>query len=201
MRDAGVHIGAHTAGHLHLPAHTIAGVQQDLVRARERLEAELGSVPTIFAYPFGEASAAVRDLIAGEGFEAAFGQHSGVTHNSFDRFFLPRFPLSEEFGDLERLRLVASALPIPIADLTPRDPQIQENPPLFGFTLTGDLAQRDGLACFATGQGQVELEWLGPRAEVRMPEPFSPGRARINCTAPAGEGRWRWLGMQYYVPR
>ncbi len=27
----------------------------------------------------------------------------------------------------------------------------------------------------------------------------SSPRARINCTMPGPEGRWRWLGMQFYM--
>ena len=199
LQRAGVTIGGHTASHLRMAAQTEQRVADDIAAARARFAAELGGVPALFSYPFGEAGAAVRQVVVGAGYEAAFGQHSGAMHRSADPFYLPRFPLSEAFGGIDRFRLVASALPIPITDLTPSDPLLQNNPPLFGFTLTEEIERRNGLSCFASGQGRVQLEWLGPRAEVRLPEPFPPGRARINCTVPAGEGRWRWLGMQYYV--
>jgi hypothetical protein len=39
------------------------------------------------------------------------------------------------------------------------------------------------------------------RVTIRLPQPFEPGHDnRINCTLPAGEGRVRWLGLQYLVP-
>jgi hypothetical protein len=48
----------------------------------------------------------------------------------------------------------------------------------------------------------VRLERLGDvRFEVRLDGPFPPGRARINCTVPGPDQRWRWLGVQFYVPR
>lgn len=199
LHRAGVTIGNQTARHLHMAAQTKRQVVDDLAVARARFETELGDPPALFAYPFGEASAAVREIVVAAGYGAAFGQHSGVMHRSADRFYLPRFPMSEKFGDIDRFRLIASALPLPVADLTPSDPMLRDNPPLFGFTLAADIERRNGLSCFASGQGRVHLEWLGPRAEVRLEEPFPAGRARINCTVPAGEGRWRWLGMQYYV--
>lgn len=201
LRRAGVTIGAHTASHLHMAVQTEQRAAEDIAAAAARLATELGDGPALFAYPFGEASAAVRRIVEAHAYEAAFGQQSGVMHRSADRLYLPRFPLNEAFGDIDRFRLVASAQPIPITDLTPSDPLLRENPPPFGFTLVSELERRDGLSCFASGQGRVHLEWLGPRAEVRLPEPFPPGRARINCTMPAADGRWRWLGMQYYVLR
>ena len=199
MRDAGVTFGAHTAAHLHMPVHSRSKIEADLARARAQLKAELGLDPSLFAYPFGEASAAVQEVVAAAGYETAFGQHSGVLNDTADPLFLPRFPLSETFGDMERFRLVANALPIRITELTPANPLLTANPPLFGFTVVHELAHQDQLNCFATGQGRVHLEWIGPRVEVRLPEAFGPGRARINCTSPAGAGRWHWLGMQYYV--
>ena len=82
-----------------------------------------------------------------------------MLNNTADPLFLPRFPLSESFGDMDRFRLVANALPIRIAELTPANPLLAANPPLFGFTVVGELARADQLNCFATGQGRVHLEW------------------------------------------
>lgn len=201
MRDAGVTIGAHTATHLHMPANTQARNQEDMARANARYVEELGSVPTLFAYPFGEASLAVQDLVRAQGHEAAFGQHSAPLDASSDPFYMPRFALTEAFGNMDRFRLVTNARPIPHTDISPKDPTLTVNPPLFGFTRTDMSESLSGLACYAADQGKVKVEQLGPRIEVRMNGPFSAGRARINCTALGPDNRWRWLGMLYYVPR
>jgi poly-beta-1,6-N-acetyl-D-glucosamine N-deacetylase len=201
MRDAGVTIGAHTATHLHMPANTQARNQEDMARANARYVEELGSVPTLFAYPFGEASLAVQDLVRAQGHEAAFGQHSAPLDASSDPFYMPRFALTEAFGNMDRFRLVTNARPIPHTDISPKDPTLTVNPPLFGFTRTDMSESLSGLACYAADQGKVKVEQLGPRIEVRMNGPFSAGRARINCTALGPDNRWRWLGMLYYVHR
>lgn len=200
LRDAGVTIGSQTASHLHMPANSLERNAGDLARSNTRFEVELGAVPTLFAYPYGEASTQVQDKVRAAGFGAAFGQHSGVLHATADRYYLPRFALNEAYGDIDRFRLVASTLPLPIGDLTPADPTLNVNPPVFGFTVTGEVGSLSDLACYASDQGQTNLERLGPRFEVRLEQPFAAGRARINCTASAGDGRWRWFGMQYYVP-
>ncbi|HCH56901.1 MAG TPA: chitin deacetylase, partial [Rhodospirillaceae bacterium] len=87
---------------------------------------------------------------------------------------------------------------------TPADPLLTEsnNPPILGFTVKGPAAKRlSGLACYASGQGKARIERLGSRVEVRMQKAFSSGRARINCTMPTQSGRWRWFGMQFFVPK
>jgi len=201
MRDTGVTIGAHTSTHLHMPANLLSRNRADLDSSNARLKEELGEVPPLFAYPFGEASTEIQNLVRNAGHIAAFGQHSGPLDASSDPFYMPRFALNEAFGDMDRFRLVANALPIPHTDVTPSNPTLTTNPPLFGFTRTDLDLRLNGLACYAADQGKVKIEQLGPRIEVRMSGPFSAGRARINCTALGPDNRWRWLGTLYYVPK
>ena len=115
---------------------------------------------------------------------------------------MPRFPLNEAYGDLERFRLVANSLAIPTVDVTPIDPLLSaaNNPPPYGFTVLEGFGSLKRIACYAIGQ-TLSIEQLGSRrVEVRLSEAFKPGRNRINCTLPGPEGRWRWLGRQFYVP-
>lgn len=202
LARGGVEIGNQTASHSHLPALPLDKARDDIRAANARIEAEIGQKPTLLAYPYGEYSAAIRDMVAGEGFHAAFGQHSGVAHSQMDRYQLPRFPLNENYGGLDRFRLVANALPLPVTELTPNDPVLTgRNPPAIGFTVMpgiGDTAQLD---CFASRQGRTHIERLpAGRIEIRLTEPLPAGRARLNCTMPGPDSRWRWFGLQFYVP-
>lgn len=204
MKAGGVTIGSQTATHLHMAAASAADNRADLEKSNRRFVEELGERPKLFAYPYGEASLAVETLVKDEGFEAAFGQHSGVIHPSLGFFYLPRFAMNETFGDIGRFRLAVNALPLPVTDVTPRDHLVgQPNPPAMGFTLLDDkLSGLDRLACFSSHEGRARVERLGDiRVEVRVNKPFPRGRTRINCTAPAGDGRWRWFGRQFYVRR
>ncbi|MBS28271.1 MAG: chitin deacetylase [Alphaproteobacteria bacterium] len=201
LKAAGVTIGGHTATHLHMAANSPARNESDIARSNARYLEELGEIPKIFAYPFGEASTRVQRIVQDAGYDVAFGQHSGALGASHDLYYLPRFALNENFGDMERFRLVVNSLPIPYSDMTPINPTLAENPPIFGFTRAPDAEQINGLACYAADQGQVQVDVIGPRVEVRMDRAFSNGWARINCTGLGRDGRWRWLGMLYYVPR
>ncbi len=201
MAAAGVTIGGLGGSTQSLVPRTAAEVAAELRRMSDRFQAELGQRPTLFAYPQGEYSLAVRKMVAEQGFVAAFGQQSGVLHPQADLFGLPRFLMNEAYGSVDRFQLAANALPLPVSDLTPDDPLLTVNPPPLGFTIADSVGDTAKLACFAAGQGRTALERIfDDRIEVRIKDPFPPGRARVNCTLPAPDGRWRWLGMQFLIP-
>lgn len=201
LASAGVAIGNLTASHAHLMEQDRAYVLGQIIRANERLQVELGRKPQLFAYPYGEWNRAVREMAAGQGFVAAVGLQSGVLHPAVDTLVLPRFPLNEAFGSLERFRLAAQALPLIVGDATPSEAVVERNPPDVGFTVDPAMGDLDQLACFASGLGRTRVEAVGARrVELRLSEPLPSGRTRINCTMPASEGRWRWHGIQVTVP-
>lgn len=201
IAGGGVAVGHHSAGHGHMAKRSMAGNRAEIASASARFKNQLGAVPPIFAYPYGEDSLELRGIVAEAGFAAAFGQHSGAVGRGNDRFALPRFPLSENFGNMNRFRLVANALPLPVTEITPADSLIRPsgNPPLYGFTVMEGVKGLKALNCFASGN-EIVVERLGERRiETRLANPWPAGRARINCTLPGPAGRWRWLGAQFYV--
>lgn len=199
-----VTIGSQTASHLHMAASSAARNSVDLAKSNARFKAKLGFVPKLIAYPYGEYSLAVRAVVRAAGFGAGFGQHSGVLHGKSDFYFLPRFAMNETYGDADPFRLRVRALPLPVKEVIPADPLLgpNNNPPPFGFTVIGDAVKGvSRLACYTAGRA-VKTERLGAaRIEVRVSRAFPPGRTRINCTIPAANQRWRWFGMQFYVPK
>ena len=201
LAAAGVTIGGLSASTQSLVSRPAADIVAELRRMSDRLQAELGQRPTLFAYPQGEVSAAARAYVIDHGLDAAFGQQSGVLHPQADRWNLPRFFMNEAFGSVDRFQLAANALPLPVTDLTPDDPLLTVNPPSLGFTAADEVGDLSRLACFAAGQGRTAIEHVSDdRVEVRIKDPFPPGRSRVNCTLPAPDGRWRWLGLQFVVP-
>ncbi|MEE8333006.1 MAG: polysaccharide deacetylase family protein [Alphaproteobacteria bacterium] len=204
LAAAGVTIGSQTVSHPHMPLLSDERNAAELRNSSARFEEMLGKRPTLIAYPYGEYSLAVRRVTKQADFVAGFGQHSGVMHPGSDFFYLPRFALNEAHGDVKRFRLAGNTLPLPASDITPADPFLKQgaNPPLFGFTVGEEFSKKlRRLACYASGQGKVRIERLGDtRVEVRMNKPFGVGRTRVNCTLPAGKGRWHWLGRQFLVP-
>ena len=204
MAREGVTIGGHGAAHAHMPDLTREQIVRDIERSNIRYQQELGQVPTLFAYPFGEMSLAARDAVKAAGYLAAFGQHSGVAEAGLDLFFQPRFSFNEQFGAQARFVLAINALPLGARDITPDDPVLlrSTNPPAFGFTVADGVRNLDQINCFASHEATpARLERLGGRRiEVRPSTPFPAGRGRFNCTVRADSERWRWFGTQFYVP-
>lgn len=170
---------------------------------------EMGISPRFFAYPFGAYTKTHVESVVAAGFDAAFGQQSGVAFAGADIFTLPRFTLTERYGDMGRFAMTANALPLPARDITPDDPALSENaaPPAIGFTLPASLSRyAKGLSCFVSGQDKVQVESIGSgRVELRLAVPLDDVRTRVNCTLPGpadedGNARWRWVGMLLTLP-
>lgn len=204
LQTEGVEIGHHTASHLHMVAAGLEAALTDVRRASSRFEAELGSVPKIFAYPYGEYDLDTASAMQEEGFEAAFAQYSGPIAPWHNLFALPRFPVNERYGDESRFKLISQTLALPVGDLIPTNPLLsdQTNPPLLGFTVEAEIRGLKAMACYPSHLGKAaDLNFVTPRRiEIRFDKPFPKGRNRINCTLPAGGGRWYWMGQFYLMP-
>ncbi len=198
-KTGGVNVGQHTVTHLHMPKVDTARNVAEIKNATMRFKQELGEIPSLFAYPYGETSLKISAMVRAEGFIAAFGQHSGAIGGIRDFYDLPRFAMNEKYGDIDRFRMAINALPIPVQDITPPEHLIGErNPPDIGFTISKNVQNLNRLACFTSHAGKARLERIGPvRVEVRISKPFPAGRTRLNCTLPGPDGRWRWLGRQF----
>ncbi|PJB70216.1 MAG: polysaccharide deacetylase [Alphaproteobacteria bacterium CG_4_9_14_3_um_filter_47_13] len=205
-----VDIGLHPAAYIRLHDQPDHEIMRQLNNARTRFRNELGKEATVFAYPFGEYSNAYRNIIETQGFKAAVGQQSGVAYSGADIFALPRFPMTESYGGLDRFRLAANALPLPVTDIEPSDSFLTSAQPSIGFTVTNDLKEQlENISCFVSGQKKPEIEIIGKnRVELRLAKAFEQERARINCTLPlptTGESyeepRWRWFGLQMIIPK
>jgi peptidoglycan/xylan/chitin deacetylase (PgdA/CDA1 family) len=201
LSKSSVTIGHHTVHHNHMPRQDAASNAAEIRDARKHFEKELGYAPTLFAYPYGEGSKALEHLAKSSDFAAAFGQHSGVAHTSSNFFYLPRFALSESYGDLERFKLGANALALPVTDITPIDSLIgEQNPPAIGFTFLPGYNVPKYVTCYVSRIGKAEVQRLADiRLEVRVKKSFIKGRTRLNCTARGKNNRWYWLGRQFFV--
>ena len=200
LRDNGVTIGSQTKSHPHMYKINKQKIIDELTISNKRFIQEIGSRPKIFAYPYGEYNLEVLEQVKTHGFTAAFGQHSGVAHKSLGLYELPRFAMNEKYGDMERFLLAINALPMPISDLSPKDPVLYENPPSYGFTLSKLIQPKNAVRCFANNSTKTETKRVGKnRIEVRLSDPFFKGRGRINCTMAGKNNRWRWLGRQFII--
>lgn len=190
----GVDIGGHGHTHAHLPALSLDAVRADLATMNQRFVAELGFQPTLFAYPFGETGEAEKALVRDAGYVAAFGSNSGPVYGEADLFFLPRFALNENYGVMDRFRLITATRPLRAVDLSPRSPVLRTNPPELTFRIV-DSPALGGLACFGPNGARLPITASRDRVKVSPERPFPTGRVRVNCTVRAA-GAWYWWGHE-----
>ena len=202
-----VSLGVMPSAYAHMTALEPVRSEALMNKAVTRFREELGAPPALFSWPYGESSPELKTLAGKYSFAAAFGQQSGVIYKDADFMALPRFLMTDDYGDIDRFRMTASAKPLPVFDLVPTDTVLSPNPPKIGFTVSTDIGNLPALSCFASGAGKIPLEILGGnRVELRLKDPLSEERVRINCTLPventvAGEGAlWRWFGMLFVAP-
>lgn len=99
LRDYGFEIGAHTESHPILPRLPLAEVERELSACRETLERELGTRPTLFAYPNGDTTPEITRLV-GRYFEAAVTTRPGLCTATSPLLELPRIGAPNSVGDL-----------------------------------------------------------------------------------------------------
>ncbi len=208
MGAAGAEFGNHSHRHAHLltrrtgedEAAWRARVAADIRHAQRRLEAELGTrVRPFFAYPYGEYDRALAEVVRTLGL-VGFGQHSGAMGADSDRRALPRFPAAGRYAALDDFLLKAATLPFPLAWVRPWDPSLRDaGPPAWTVRLRRAPSRWRELACYASGQGRIALQWREPGLEfvTRAGRPLAARRSRYNCTVPTRDGRWRWLSQEW----
>jgi peptidoglycan/xylan/chitin deacetylase (PgdA/CDA1 family) len=203
--DKGVTLGVLPSTYEHLAHKTDTEMLASLNKARQRHREELGIEADYLSYPYGEYSKALQTRAQSQGFKAALGLRSGALYQGENMYALPRFTMTERYGDLDRFRMVTTALPLPVEGLEPEDPYIKDGEWFTGFTLPEALANDSAsLSCFLSGLSAPQIQRLGRRIEIRSSAPtLDISRLRLNCTmnGPLNEDgieQTRWFGMIYH---
>ena len=195
-------IGHHSHTHNYLIDETNDQFILDIEKANEIFIKELGYIPSLFSYPFGEYSKFMRDYIS-KNFEFAFGQHSGVIDINKDKFELPRFPINENYGDLNRFKSIINSFPLEYKKLLPLEKMItkKNNPPEFVVEFFKDQKNLENINCYSNEGDKWEkskTNILNNTLTIQFRTVFKPRRGRINCSL-NDNGKWRWFGVQFPI--
>ena len=96
LRDQGFEVGAHTDLHVNLAAMEPNSIRTELAQCRAKVQQELGSLPTLFAYPFGgqeNISTRSIELVREAGFQCCLAAFGGVNRSGADPFRLNRISI------------------------------------------------------------------------------------------------------------
>ena len=200
--DEGGNVGQHTSTHMHMPLNSVSDIKKDILNSHKSWIKNIGFVPNLFAYPYGETSNEVIEILREFNISHAFGQHSGVISSSDNRYYLPRFSLNERFGEMDRFKFAVNAYSLDIKDFLPSDMfLIDDRTPSIEFSIIENLTG-SSINCFSNPGGKWDKQKVinikKDRVQIKLNEAYLDGRARINCTTKVDD-KWYWFGYQFLV--
>tara|TARA_B100000700_G_scaffold147380_1_gene164236 strand:- start:1690 stop:2622 length:933 start_codon:yes stop_codon:yes gene_type:complete len=200
-----VEIGNHSHSHEYLVDENAKKIKDDIKTSIQIFNKKLGSNSNFFSYPFGEYSQEFKKIIQDFGFDYAFGQHSGVIDETKDFWELPRFPINEKYGKLERFKTLMKTLPLKYKKITPEEKYLlkSNNPPIVEIVFEENIENLNQINCFSN-EGN---KWRNSKISfvkkntlnIKIDEKFVGERGRINCSLKEKNGFWRWLGIQFVI--
>ena len=199
------HIGNHSHTHDYLVDKTDEEIRKDIKKSIDILKEKLNNKTKIFAYPFGEYKNSYKKIVKDLGFNYAFGQHSGVMDLTKDKYELPRFPINEKYGEMKRFKQLLRTLPLKYKKITPEEKYLKDenNPPKVKITFLEDIPNLKNINCYSNEENKwrkSKIEFISnTELKILLDGKFTTERGRINCSLSAGNGQWRWLGIQFVI--
>ena len=195
-------IGNHSHSHEYLINYEFTKFKNDIDKSIRLFEENIGYNPKYFSYPFGEFSLKQKEYISKK-FNFAFGQNSGVIDINKDKYELPRFPINEKYGDLERFSFIINLYPLEYKNISPEDKYIlkNNNPPKLIIEFFENQKNLDKINCFSdegNGWDKSNITLIEKKLSFEFKEKFNFRRGRINCSLNDDLG-WRWLGLQFSI--
>ena len=200
-QESFAYIGNHSHSHNYLVDLNDNDFIDDINISSSFFNENLGYNPIFFSYPFGEYSSTIKKYVS-KNFNYAFGQHSGVIDINKDRFELPRFPINEKYGDLNRFKFLINLYPLQYKNLYPEEKYVTDNnPPKLYVEFFEEQKNINNINCFSdegNEWGQSNISFNQNKLDINFREKFTFRRGRVNCSLNDG-GIWRWFGVQFSI--
>ncbi len=200
-----VEIGNHSHTHEYLIDFSDFEIEEDLKKSIKIFKENLGKNSFFFSYPFGEYSSSLKNIVINLGFKYAFGQHSGVADFTKNIYEMPRFPINEKYGEIERFKTILKTLPFPFKTIQPNDKYISDknNPPKVNIQFYDDLNNLKNINCFSNEEDKwrnSKIKFVNDYSlDINLEGKFVTERGRINCSLREKNGFYRWLGIQFVI--
>jgi peptidoglycan/xylan/chitin deacetylase (PgdA/CDA1 family) len=208
----GIEIGNHSAAHGYLldrprgedPERWRARVKAEILQAQDDLRTHLGEAARLFAYPYGEFSRELIEVVRELGFTGAVGQQSGPMGRGQELMALPRFPAGGGYGSLAEFRDRLRFRPLPLKVLAPADaPLVGSNPPEWRVQVDPALIDPRTVRCYVTGQAAANVRIVDPaKGEylIKAASALSGRRGKYTLTGTDRAGVWYWYSQLWVKP-
>ena len=200
-----VHIGNHSHSHEYLIDYKNEDIKKDIETSIKIFKNKIGYESPFFSYPFGEYSLDFKKIVKELGFKYSFGQHSGVIDDTKDFLELPRFPINEKYGEIERFKTLLNTLPLKYKKITPEEKYINNstNPPVVIIEFFENKKNLHLINCYSNEENKWRkstIKFLEPNIiKIDLQGKFTTERGRINCSLREKNNSWRWMGIQFVV--
>jgi len=201
---SGIEIGNHSHGHNFFLNEDIDLFEADVETSQNLFRQRMGKAPDVYAYPYGEWNQDMAEVLKATGIKGAAAQNSGVIHPTANRYALPRFPMNNVYGTLNRFKekLTVEAFvemkstfenagngSMPYAHLSIRLPR--------------STFSKANIQGFVNGQpGQQQVLSSGNEWTIRLwtEETLLQRRTLFTITAMDIQGQWHWYSYQFVQP-
>lgn len=207
LLDYGIELGNHTHTHeyfLNLPEKERGDIfRNDVKMAQDLFKNRFNYNCTVFAYPFGEYDSAMKEVIRELGFQGAAAQNSGVISEFSDPFALPRFPMTDQYGQLASFIEKVNMNALPVVEIIPASSIPEINPPSLKIRLNDLGFDFERLQCFIQG-GECQLSVTNQEQvviEIKAKNELTGRRHLYTLTIPqTGTSKWYWFSHQWVFP-
>lgn len=205
MHEWGIVIANHTTDHENLMNYYdgdeqawVDAVAENIRTAQRRIEEEIGEAPPYFAYPYGEYTEAIADMIRDEGY-IGFAQHSGGVYSGSDFRGVPRFSADGIYASLNTLPTKLASKPMPVDYDTVPEMLTTDRQPSMTIRVRDMSDMTQNLNCFVNSEW-TDAEWVSSDTfRLAAQEPLRDGRNRFNCTSRSRTGNFFYWYSQPWV--
>ncbi len=202
---AGIQVGSHSHAHPYFLNTAKDEREQkfikDLELSEKSFEDNLGFIPAVYVYPYGEFDNNMEQILKQRGYKVAFAQNSGVWDNNSNLYAIPRFPASGvHFGmDKFKQRIAMKALPIKMNEQGPI--QLSEGQEYFLELKLDDFNNFSALNCFFNNQYRSDVfSYKEGVISVNLKMPETTRRALVTFTSKSKSGDWYWWSILFVNP-
>ena len=120
-----------------------------------------------------------------------------------DKFELPRFPMNEHYGEIDRFKSIINTFPLEYDQIFPKEKKLtqENNPPKFEVKFFKNQKNLENINCYSNEGDKWEkskTDILNNTLTIQFRTVFKPRRGRINCSL-NDNGKWRWFGVQFPI--
>ena len=209
IQKTGIEIGNHSHSHAYFLNLPVKERKREFLADFEKASAafikHLGNSPKIYAYPYGEWTKDMEEVLQKKGVVAAAAQKSGVFCEDSHEFAVPRFPMGGPFGTLEGFKNKIRMKALRVIETVPGSPFPDEDSPKLTLKIPSGEINFDQIQFFVDGEKaeniNVRSDGEFSLVEVISPKKLTGRRTLYTITAPSVDGKsWHWYSHLWVRP-